>query len=149
MRAFSLGQPSRGATRRRSSRPKLAMARATMPMLSASCGSHQDERRRVARRRPAAGPCCAARRMPWRSLRRTRRAQNQYSSPAQVLASALEAWGGEGPFALTRQPHAAVADHDLLVPGDELVERLDPLPSVRRLQPGQVRPSASQRSSAQ
>ena len=39
MRAFSLGQPSRGATRRSSSRPKLAMARATMPMLSASCGS--------------------------------------------------------------------------------------------------------------
>ena len=38
MRAFSLGQPSRGATRRSSSRPKLAMARATMPMLSASCG---------------------------------------------------------------------------------------------------------------
>ena len=38
-RAFSLGQPSRGLTRRSSDRPKLAMARATMPMFSPSCGS--------------------------------------------------------------------------------------------------------------
>ena len=29
--AFSLGQPSRGLTRRSSARPKLAMARATIP----------------------------------------------------------------------------------------------------------------------
>ena len=34
-----VGQPSRGATRRSSDRPKLAIARAHMPMFSASCGS--------------------------------------------------------------------------------------------------------------
>src|SRR5690606_4157151 len=34
-----LGQPSRGATRRISERPKFAMARAHMPIFSASCGS--------------------------------------------------------------------------------------------------------------
>ena len=39
MRARSFGQASRGLTRRRSSSPKLAMARATMPMLSGNCGS--------------------------------------------------------------------------------------------------------------
>src|SRR5215831_14192296 len=38
-RAFSLGQPSRGATRRRSARPKLAMARAAKPIFWPSCGA--------------------------------------------------------------------------------------------------------------
>ena len=37
-RRRSCGQPSRGATRRRWNSPPLAMARATAPMLSASCG---------------------------------------------------------------------------------------------------------------
>jgi len=37
--ARSCGQPSRGRTRRRSDRPKLAMTRATEPMFSASWGS--------------------------------------------------------------------------------------------------------------
>ena len=36
--AFSCGQPSRGATRRRWNSPPFAMARAQAPMLSASCG---------------------------------------------------------------------------------------------------------------
>ena len=36
--AFSCGQPSRGATRRRSNSPPLPIARATAPILSASCG---------------------------------------------------------------------------------------------------------------
>ena len=34
-------------------------------------------------------PLRLARRRPWRSLRSSRRAQNQYSSPAQVLANPL------------------------------------------------------------
>ncbi len=38
-RAFSLGQPSRGLTSLSSDRPKFAMARATMPIFSPSCGS--------------------------------------------------------------------------------------------------------------
>src|SRR5512144_1359217 len=38
-RAFSLGQPSRGATRRSSVRPKLAMARAAKPIFSPSGGA--------------------------------------------------------------------------------------------------------------
>ena len=76
MRAFSFGQPSRGATRRRSSRPKLAMARATMPMLSASCGSISSTAG-VSPSPAKAAPCRPERRMPWRSLRSTRRAQNQ------------------------------------------------------------------------
>src|SRR5215469_409244 len=37
--ARSWGQPSRGLTRRRSVRPKLAMMRAAAPMFSASCGA--------------------------------------------------------------------------------------------------------------
>jgi hypothetical protein len=38
-RAPFLGQPSRGATRRNSDKPKFAIARAAMPMFSASWGS--------------------------------------------------------------------------------------------------------------
>src|SRR5262245_42511633 len=38
-RALSLGQPSRGATRRSSVRPKLAMALAAKPIFSPSCGA--------------------------------------------------------------------------------------------------------------
>ena len=37
--ARSCGQPSRGLTSRNSSRPKLAITRATAPMFSASCGA--------------------------------------------------------------------------------------------------------------
>src|SRR4029453_16584729 len=37
-RALSFGQPSRGATRRKSVSPKLAMARAATPIFSPSCG---------------------------------------------------------------------------------------------------------------
>jgi hypothetical protein len=36
--AFSFGQPSRGSTSRISCNPKLAMARAAVPMFSPSCG---------------------------------------------------------------------------------------------------------------
>ena len=36
--AFSLGQPSRGATRRKVDRPQFSMARAAMPIFSPSCG---------------------------------------------------------------------------------------------------------------
>src|SRR5262245_19289908 len=37
--ARGLGQPSRGLTKRKAERPKLAMARAAAPTLSPSCGS--------------------------------------------------------------------------------------------------------------
>ncbi len=37
-RASGLGQPSRGATRRRSTSPKLSIARAALPIFSPSCG---------------------------------------------------------------------------------------------------------------
>ena len=39
--AFSLGQPSRGLTSRKSDRPKFAIARAQAPMFSPSCGSER------------------------------------------------------------------------------------------------------------
>src|SRR5260370_26810408 len=38
-RAFSDGQPSRGATNRRSVRPQLNMARVAVPIFSPSCGA--------------------------------------------------------------------------------------------------------------
>src|SRR6478752_1597713 len=38
-RAVSLGQPSRGLTRRNSDNPKLAIARAAKPIFSPSCGA--------------------------------------------------------------------------------------------------------------
>ena len=61
-----------------------------MPMLSASCG-----RTRITTGvLPAPGggaPLWPARRMPCRSLRSTRRAQNQYSSPGPGLGEMLEA----------------------------------------------------------
>ena len=132
MRAFSLGQPSRGATRRSSSRPKLAMARATMPMLSASCG--RTRIRTGVLPAPGGGaPLWPARRMPCRSLRSTRRAQNQYSSPAQVLArcSRLCGCSVSVPAPAGARPSAVKVISRMA--GDEIVEGLDP--ELLRAQP--------------
>ena len=66
--------------------------------------------------------------MPWRSLRSTRRAQNQYSSPAQVLASCSRLSAVSVCVPLTAQAQRRVREVDLRMPGNEVVERLDAEP---------------------
>ena len=124
------------------------MARAVMPMLSASCG--RTRIRAGASPVPAGGlPVWPARRMPWRSLRRTRRAQNQYSSPAQVLASSsrLEAVSLAVPEPLRRTGESVKAISAWRATKSSKV--LMPSFSTCSRQPGQVALSASQRRSAQ
>ncbi len=74
MLAFSLGQPSRGLTRRRSDRPKLSITRAAAPMFSPNCGCD----------RMIAGPAiraapqpCAARSRGLNSLRNSSLKRNR------------------------------------------------------------------------
>ena len=100
------------------------MARAVMPMLSASCGRTRITAG-VSPMLDGGAPVRPARRTPKRSLRRTRRAQNQYSSPAQVLArcSRLGAVSVAVPVPVRRM--GELGEGDLGVARDELVEGRD------------------------
>ena len=102
------------------------MARATMPTLSASWGS-MSRMTGVSPSPAKAAPCRCARRMPWRSSRRTRRAQYQYFSPDQVLASASEAVDVKRALARAGETDGPVADDDLVMAGNELIEARHPL----------------------